>query len=171
MRLWAEERRAGTMELLFTLPVSPLHAVLGKFLAAWIFVGLALAATFVLPITIGYLGDPDWGVVASSYLGSFLMAGAYLGICSLTSALTRNQVIAFVLSVVSCLVLVLLGWSVFQGVLEVVLPAAFVSVLENFSFTTHFDSMLRGLIDLRSVVYFVSLMVFTLLLNVIVVER
>lgn len=171
MRLWAEERRTGTVELLFTLPLSPFDAVLGKFLAAWIFIGLALASTFVLPITIAYLGDPDWGVIVSSYLGSFLMAGAYLGICSLTSALTKNQVIAFVLSVITCLLLVLLGWSVFQNILEAALPASAVTVLENFSFTTHFDSMLRGLIDIRSVVYFGSLMVFTLLLNVLVVER
>jgi ABC-2 type transport system permease protein len=171
MRLWAEERRTGTLELLFTLPVTPFQAVLGKFLAAWLFIGIALCATFVLPITVAYLGNPDWGVITASYLGSFLMAGAYLGVSSLMSALTRNQVIAFVLSVVVCLVLVLLGWSVFQKVLEAVFPAGFVSVLENFSFTTNYDSMLRGLIDPRAVVYFLSLMVFSLLLNVLAVER
>jgi ABC-2 type transport system permease protein len=171
MRLWAEERRSGTVELLFTLPITPLRAVVGKFLAAWSFLGIALLSTFLLPLTVAYLGDPDWGVILASYLGSFLMAGAYLGICSLVSALTKNQVIAFVISVSVCLVLVLLGWSVFQSILEGIFPTAVVAALETFSFTTHFESMLRGLIDLRALVYFGSLMIFTLLLNVLVVER
>src|SRR5581483_727992 len=106
MRLWSEEKRSGTVELLFTLPVTTLEAVLGKFFAGWAFLALAILLSFPMAITVGYLGSPDWGVIVSSYFGSILMAGAYLGVCSLTSALTKNQVISFVLSVLVCLVLV-----------------------------------------------------------------
>jgi ABC-2 type transport system permease protein len=114
MRLWSEEKRTGTVELLFTLPITTLEAVLGKFLAAWSFLTLAILLSLPLAATVAYLGSPDWGVVVSTYLGGVLMAGAYLGVCSLTSALTKNQVISFVLSVVACLVILFLGWSVFS---------------------------------------------------------
>jgi len=171
MRLWSEEKRTGTIELLFTLPVTTLEAVLGKFLAAWAFLSLAILLSLPLAFTAGYLGDPDWGVIACSYLGSILMAGAYLGVCSLMSALTRNQVISFVLSVIVCLVLVFLGWSIFNGVLASVLPQAMVDLLANFSFTTHFDAFTKGIVDPKDVVFFLSLTAFTLFLNVVALER
>ena len=171
MRLWAEEKRTGTVELLFTLPITTLEAVLGKFFAAWAFLALAVLLSFPMAITVGYLGHPDWGVIASSYLGSILMAGSYLGVCSLTSALTKNQVISFVLSVLACLVLVFLGWSVFNGVLGAVLPAWAVDLLANFSFTTHFDAFTKGIIDPKDVLFFLSLTGFTLFLNVVALER
>ncbi|HEY0946532.1 MAG TPA: ABC transporter permease subunit [Opitutaceae bacterium] len=171
MRLWSEEKRTGTVELLFTLPVTTLEAVLGKFLAAWAFLAVAILLSFPMVITVAYLGDPDFGVIAASYLGSILMAGAYLGVCSLTSALTKNQVISFVVSVLACLVLVFLGWSVFNGAMAAVLPQALVDLLANFSFTTHFEAFTKGIIDPKDVVFFLSLTAFTLFLNVVALER
>ena len=171
MRLWSEEKRSGTVELLFTLPLTTLDAVLGKFLAAWAFLAVAILLSFPMAITVGYLGDPDWGVIASGYLGSILMAGAYLGVCSLTSALTKNQVISFVLSVLACLVLVFLGWSVFNGALSAVLPVWAVDLIANFSFVTHFDAFTKGIIDPKDVVFFLSLTGLTLFLNVVALER
>ncbi len=171
MRLWSEEKRSGTIELLFTLPLTTLEAVLGKFLAAWTFLALAILLSFPMAITVGYLGQPDWGVIASGYLGSILMAGAYLGVCSLTSALTKNQVVSFVLSVLACLVLVFLGWSVFNSALSAVLPVWAVDLVANFSFVTHFDSFTKGIIDPKDVAFFLSLTGFTLFLNVVALER
>jgi ABC-2 type transport system permease protein len=171
MRLWSEEKRSGTIELLFTLPVTPLEAVLGKFLAGWAFLTLAIVLSFPMVLTVGFLGHPDWGVIATSYLGSILMAGAYLGVCSLTSALTKNQVISFVVSVLVCLVLVFLGWSVFNGLLGSILPVWAVDLLANFSFMTHFDAFLKGIIDPKDVVFFLSLAGLALALNVLALER
>jgi ABC-2 type transport system permease protein len=171
MRLWAEEKRSGSIELLFTLPVTVPEAVIGKFLAAWLFVSLGIVLTFPMALTVGYLGDPDWGIIFTSYLGSIMMAGAYLGICSLTSALTKNQVISFVISVLVCLGILFLGWSVFSNFLSNIFPVWFVDSISNFSFVTHFDSFTKGVIDLRSVVYFGSLTAFALALNVIALER
>lgn len=172
MRLWSEEKRSGSWELLFTLPISVSHAVIGKFLAAWAFVSLAVVLTLTMPLTVAYLGSPDWGPVFAGYLGGILMAGAYLGICSVASSFTKNQVIAFVISLVLCLVLVLLGWSVFNELmLAVSLPVAAVDALANFSFITHFESMAKGLIRLKDLVFFFSLMAFCLCLNILVLER
>jgi ABC-2 type transport system permease protein len=171
MRLWSEEKRSGTLELLFTLPVTTLEAVLGKYLAAWAFLSVAILLSFPMALTVGFLGDPDWGVIATSYFGSILMAGSYLGVCSLTSALTKNQVISFVLSVIICLVLVFLGWSVFSEVLEAVLPQTLADLLANFSFVTHFEPFTKGIIDPKDVVFFLSLTAFTLFLNVVALER
>lgn len=171
MRLWSEEKRTGTAELLFTLPVTTLEAVFGKFLAAWAFLAVAILLSFPLALTAGYLGQPDWGVMAVSYLGAILMAASYLGVCGLMSALTKNQVISFVISFIACLVLVLLGWSVFNGIMEQALPVWAVDVLSNFSFVTHFDAMTKGIIDPKDVVFFLSLMGFTLFLNVVALER
>lgn len=171
MRLWSEEKRAGTIELIFTLPVTTLEAVLGKFLAAWAFLALAVLMSFPLAVTIGYLGDPDWGVIGTTYFGAILMAGAYLGVCVLMSALTKNQVISFVLSVIACTVIVFLGYSGFTGVLEGFLPIAVADALANFSFITHFDAFTKGIIDPKDVVFFLSLMGFTLFLNVVVLDR
>jgi ABC-2 type transport system permease protein len=171
MRLWSEEKRSGTIELLFTLPLTTLEAVMGKFLAAWAFLAVAILLSFPMAITVGYLGQPDWGVIASGYLGSILMAGAYLGMCSLTSALTKNQVVSFVLSVLACLVLVFLGWSVFNGALSAVLPVWAVDLVANFSFVTHFEAFSKGIIDPKDVAFFLSLTGFTLFLNVVALER
>jgi len=171
MRLWSEEKRSGTAELLFTLPVTTLEAVLGKFLAGWAFLALAVLLSFPMALTIGYLGSPDWGVVAASYLGAILMAGGYLGVCSLTSALTKNQVISFVVSLLVCAVLVFLGYSGFTGFLEGFLPVGTADAVSNFSFITHFNPMVRGIVDPKDVVFFLSLMGFTLFLNVVALER
>lgn len=173
MRLWSEEKRAGTVELLFTLPVTTLEAVMGKFLAAWAFLAIAILLSFPMAITLGYLGDPDWGVIISGYAGSILMAGAYLGVCSLMSALTKNQVISFVLSVFVCVLLVLLGTSMFSGFLTgfLGLPVTVADLIANFSFLTHFDAFTKGIIDPKDLIFFVSLMGFTLFLNVVALER
>jgi ABC-2 type transport system permease protein len=171
MRLWAEEKRNGTVELLFTLPVTTIEAVIGKFLAAWAFFAIAILLSAPLVVTAGFLGSPDWGVIATSYLGSILMAGAYLGLSSLTSAITKNQVISFVLSVLFSLILVFLGWSVFNDALGAVFPQWFVDLLANFSFTTHFDAFTKGIVDPKDLVFFLSLTAFTLFLNVVALER
>ncbi len=171
MRLWSEEKRTGTVELLFTLPITTFEAVLGKYLAAWAFLCAAIALSFPMALTVGYLGDPDWGVILVSYLGSMLMAGAYLGVCSLTSALTKNQVISFVLSVAVCFVLLLLGWSIFSDLMESFLPVAIADVIANFSFITHFDPFTKGIVDPSDVIFFLSLSGFTLFLNVVALER
>src|SRR5580698_1317539 len=165
MRLWSEEKRSGTLELLFTLPVTTLEAVLGKFFAAWAFLTLAILLSFPMVITVAYLGSPDWGVIVASYIGSILMAGAYLGVCSLTSSLTKNQVISFVVSVVVCAALLFLGLSGFTHFLEGFLPVGAADAVANFSFITHFDALLKGIIDPKDVVFFLSVMGFTLFLN------
>ncbi|OHE78773.1 MAG: ABC transporter permease [Verrucomicrobia bacterium RIFCSPLOWO2_12_FULL_64_8] len=171
MRLWAEEKRAGTIELLFTLPVTPAAAVLGKFLAGWAFICLGILLSLPMAATVGYLGSPDWGVLASSYVGGMLMAGGYLGVCSLTSALTRNQVVSFVLSVVLCAILVFLGINGFKQVLENWFPVAVADIVSNFSFLTHHEAFLKGIIDPKDVAFFLSLAGFCLYLNVLVLER
>lgn len=173
MRLWSEEKRAGTVELLFTLPITTLEAVLGKFFAAWAFLAIAILLSFPMAITLGYLGDPDWGVIISGYAGSILMAAGYLGVCSLMSALTKNQVISFVLSVFTCVILVLLGTSMFSGFLTgfLHLPVGISDLIANFSFLTHFDAFAKGIIDPKDVIFFVSLTGLTLFLNVVVLER
>ena len=170
MRLWAEERRAGTIELLFTLPVTMTQAVLGKFLAAWLFTAVALALTFPVWITVNYLGDPDNGIIFAGYLGSLLMAGAYLAIGSCISALTRNQVIAFVVSAAVCLLFVLSGYPVVLDVFSAWAPPFLVETVSSFSFLGHFEDIVKGVIDLRDVVYFASLIALWLFLNVLALE-
>ena len=170
MRLWAEERRAGTIELLFTLPVTMAQAVVGKFLAAWIFTAIALALTFPLWITVNYLGDPDNGVVLAGYLGSLLMAGAFLAIGSCISALTRNQVIAFVVSGVVCLGFVLSGFPLVLEFFDALFPAIVVDAVRSFSFLTHFQAIGKGVLQAGDIVYFVSLIVFWLFVNAVVIE-
>ena len=170
MRLWAEERHSGTVELLLTLPVRLITAVLAKFLAAWAFIAVALVLTFPMIFTVHYLGEPDNGPIVAGYLGSLLMAGAYLAVASCTSALTKNQVISFILSVVICLVLVLLGWGGMSEALNTILPVWLTDLIAQFSFTTHFEALRRGVIDLRDLVYFLSVIGFMLLVNVVVLE-
>jgi len=170
MRLWAEERRSGTIELLLTLPVTTLQAVLGKFLAAWAFTGVALLLTFPLWVTVNYLGEPDNGVILASYLGSLLMAGAFLAIGACLSAVTRNQVIAFVVSVVVCLLFVLSGFPLVLNFFSAWAPEFLVEAISSFSFLSHFNAISRGVIDLRDVIYFLSLIAFWLFANTVIIE-
>ena len=159
MRLWAEERKVGSIELLFTLPVTITQAVLGKFLAAWLFLGIALALTFPMVMTVAYLGDPDGGLIVTGYLGSFLMAGGFLAIGTFFSAISKNQVIAFVLSVVACAILVFAGMPTTLNYLSTFLPAGLVSAIEGMSLQEHFEALQRGVVQFRDVAYFVLLIV------------
>jgi len=158
MRLWAEERKVGTVELLFTLPITITQAVLGKFLAAWLFLTIALALTFPLVITVCYLGDPDMGLIVTGYIGATLMAGGFLAVGCFFSALSKNQVISFVLSVVACGILVYAGMPTTQRFLSF-LPAGLVAAIANMSFQNHFDSIQTGVLELRDLSYFVLLIV------------
>jgi ABC-2 type transport system permease protein len=157
MRLWAEERKVGSIELLFTLPITIVQAVLGKFLAAWVFLGIALALTFPMVLTVAYLGHPDGGLIATGYIGSFLMAGGFLAIGSFFSALSKNQVIAFVLSVVACGVLVFAGMPTTVTYLSLFLPSGLVSAIEGMSFQEHFESIQKGILQFKDIAYFVIL--------------
>jgi len=170
MRLWAEERKSGTIELLLTLPVTATEAVVAKFLAAWLFVGLALALTFPIWITVNVLGDPDNGVIVAGYLGSWLMAGGFLAISACISALTRNQVVAFIISVVVCFGFLLSGLPMVLDVFRGWLPQTAVDAVANLSFLGHFNSISRGVVDLRDLVYFALVIGFWLTANRILVE-
>lgn len=170
MRLWAEERKSGSIELLFTLPITTWEAICGKYLAAFIFCALALALTFPLWIAVNYLGKPDNGVIFASYLGSLFMAGGFLAIGACVSALTKNQVIAFVLSLMLCLVINLLGFPVVLDLLRAWLPSMLLDTISSFSFLSNFDTISRGLLDVRSLIYFASLILFSLFANAVVIE-
>lgn len=170
MRLWSEERKSGTVELLMTLPISLTQAVIGKFLAAWIFSGIALLLTFPMWITVNYLGNPDNTVILASYIGSFLMAGGFLAIGSCISALTKSQVIAFVISVVICFLFVLSGFPMVLDFFTGWAPQALVDAIASLSFLTHFNSIQKGVIDLRDIIYFVVLISFWLYANVVTIE-
>jgi ABC-2 type transport system permease protein len=170
MRLWAEERKSGTVELLMTLPISPLQAVLGKFLAAWAFTGIALALTVPIWITVNYLGDPDNGVIVAAYIGSLLMAGGFLAIGSCLSALTRNQVIAFVITVVACFGFLLAGFPLVLDTFSGWAPQFLVDGIASLSFLTHFADISRGVIDLRDLIYFGLVISAFLWANVIVLQ-
>jgi ABC-2 type transport system permease protein len=158
MRLWSEERRLGTMELLLTMPIATWHAIVGKFLASWIFLGIALALTFPVVITVNWLGSPDNGVIASGYVGSFLLAGSYLAVACMTSAMTRNQVISFILSVLILLFLILCGYNPVTDLLARWASPTVVQVVASFSVMTHFDAFQRGIIDFRDLLFFASVM-------------
>jgi ABC-2 type transport system permease protein len=170
MRLWAEERRTGTMELLLTLPVPLWATVLGKFLAAWAFTGVALALTFPIWITVNYLGHPDNGVILASYIGSFLMAGAYLSIGACISATTKNQVIAFVVSVAVCFLFTVSGAPLVLDFFRGWAPFPLVNAISSFSFLTHFQAITQGVIDLRDLIFFFSLIGLFLTANVVIVD-
>lgn len=157
MRLWAEERKVGSVELLFTLPVTIAQAVLGKFLAAWAFLGIALALTFPMVWTVFYLGNPDVGPIVTGYLGSFLMAGGFLAVGCFFSALSKNQVIAFVLSLVACAVLVYAGMPTTLNYLSTFLPAGLVSAVEGMSIQIHFDNLQKGVVQFKDLAYFALL--------------
>ena len=170
MRLWAEERKSGTIELLMTLPVSTLQAVIGKFLAAWIFTAIALLLTFPMWITVNYLGNPDNLVIIASYVGSLLMAGAYLAIGSCISAITKNQVIAFVIAVVVCFLFIFSGFPLVIDFFQAWAPQVLVNTIASMSFLTHFTNITRGVIDLRDIIYFVSFIAFWLYANSVIIE-
>jgi ABC-2 type transport system permease protein len=170
MRLWAEERKSGTIELFLTLPISMTQAVLGKFLAAWAFAGIALALTFPFWITVNYLGNPDNGVILASYIASWLMAGAFLAIGSALSALTKNQVIAFVVTATVCFLFTVSGSPLVLGFLTAWAPNGLVRAVASFSFLSHFNAILRGVIDSRDAVFFLSVMVAFLFANAVIVE-
>ena len=154
MRLWSEERKSGSIELLMTLPLDRWQAVVGKFLAAWLFTTIAIALTFPVWITINYLGAPDNGAIFAAYVGSVLMAGGFLAVGSCLSAITKNQVIAFVLSVVVCFVLLLAGYPFVLDAFSAWLPATIVDGIASLGFLTHFEDISKGVIDLRDIVYF-----------------
>jgi ABC-2 type transport system permease protein len=170
MRLWSEERKTGSIELLLTLPVTMWQAVLGKFLAAWAFVGIALVLTFPMWITVNYLGEPDNGVIFASYIGSLLMAGGFLAIGACLSAATRNQVIAFILTVVVCFLLLLAGFPLVLDFFRALLPAVLVDAVAGLSFLTHFNAISRGVIDLRDLLFFVLTIVFWLAASAVVID-
>ncbi|MHC4122499.1 MAG: ABC transporter permease subunit [Planctomycetota bacterium] len=159
MRLWAEERRVGSIELLLTLPITVMQAVLGKFVAAWIFMGIALVLTFPMVITVCYLGNPDGGLIVTGYIGSFLMAGGFLAIGCFFSSISKNQVISFVLSVVACAALVFSGMPTVMAYLSTFLPNGLVRAIEGMSFQVHFESIQRGLVEFKDISYFILLII------------
>lgn len=171
MRLWSEERRQGTMELLLTMPITSWQAIFGKFLASWLFLGLALVLTFPVVLTVNYLGDPDNGVIFGAYVGSFLLAGAYLAISCITSAMTRNQVISFILSVVVCLFLILAGWPPVTRMFENLVDSPrLVEAVAAFSVMTHFDGFQRGVIGTRDVIFFLAMIGFSLFTTSVIIR-
>ncbi len=155
MRMWSEERKSGSIELLFTLPITVTQAVLGKFTAAWIFMGIALALTAPFPITVCYLGNPDIGQIITGYIGAFLMAGGYLAIGCFFSALTKNQVISFILAVVACAILYYIGRPTSVNFMSYFLPTNLTTMISNLSFQNHFESMQRGVVKAGDLIFFV----------------
>jgi ABC-2 type transport system permease protein len=172
MRLWSEERRLGTMELLLTMPITAWQAIVGKFIASWLFLGLALVLTFPIVLTVNYLGNADNGVIFCGYIGSFLVAGAYLGVSCLTSSMTRNQVISFIVSVVVIfLALIMAGWPPITDLLVNWAPGWLVDTIVAFSVIPHFDSFQQGVVDLRGLVFFLSVIGFTLFCTGVVIRN
>lgn len=171
MRLWAGERKNNTIELLFTLPITPWQAVLGKYLAAWVFMALALSLTFPILLTVAYLGNPDPGPIIAGYVGALLLAGAYLAIGSFFSSLSRNQVIAFVLGVVGCAIFLFAGSPTVLDYLSGVLPMGFVEAVESLSFRSRFESLQRGVIEIRDLLFFIILAAGWLWANVVAIEE
>ena len=170
MRLWAEERKSGTIELLMTLPISTFQAVLGKYLAAWVVVAVALGMTFPMWITVNVLGQPDNGVIVASYLGSWLMAGAILAIGACVSALNKNQVIAFIIGAGVSFLFLMSGVDIVLGAFRGWAPEFVIEQISSLSFLTHFAAITQGLIDVRDVVYFVALILASLFVNVLLVD-
>jgi len=158
MHMWAEERRQGTVEWLFTMPISLFQCVIGKFIAAWLLIVAALTLTFPIIITVAYLGTPDYGAIFCGYIGSILLAGAYLAITSFTSTLTRSQVVSFIVSVVICLFLIFSGWPPVTDMLVNWAPNQLVELVAYCSVMPHFSSMQRGVIDSRDIIYYLSVM-------------
>lgn len=170
MRLWAEERRTGTIELLMTLPASTFEVVLGKFLAAWLFAGIALALTFPLWLTVNYLGAPDNGVILVSYLGSWAIAGAFIAIGACASALTKNQVIAFVLGAAICFLFLMSGVELVLAAFRAWAPPLVVDLVASFSLITHFNEMMKGVVSAATAIYLATLVVVCLIVNTLLVD-
>ena len=170
MRLWSDERRLGTMELLLTMPVAPWQAILAKFLASWLFLAIALALTFPIIITVNWLGDPDNGVIAAGYVGSLLLAGAFLAVASMTSALTRNQVIAFIVALMICLGFILVGFNPVTSLLSRWASPQVVDAIASFSVLTHFEGFQKGILDTRDILFFLSVMAFALFATGVVIR-
>ncbi len=170
MRLWSEERRSGTMELLLTFPITTWQAIAGKFLASWLFLAIALALTFPVWLTVNVLGDPDNGVIVAGYVGSLLLAGAYLAVSSATSAMTRNQVVSFIVALVVCLALVLVGFPPVTDLLARWAPPWLVEAVAAFSVLTHFEGFQKGVLDSRDVVFFASVIGFALFVTGVVLR-
>ena len=170
MRLWAEERKTGTIELLLTLPLEIWHSVAGKFLAAWAFTALAVALTFPTWLTVNYLGEPDNGVIVAAYFGSLMMAGGFLAIGSCVSATTDNQVIAFIITVVICFVVLMAGFQPLLSPLVGWVPQTIIDAVASLSFLTHFSSISKGVIDARDIIYFALLIGTFLYANVLVLH-
>lgn len=162
MRLWAEERRVGTIELLLTMPITVWQAIVGKFLASWLFLGVALALTFPIWITVNYLGLPDNGVIFAAYIGSWLMAGAYLAVSCVTSAMTRTQVVSFIMALVVCLAFVFAGWPMVTSFLAGLFGPKVADLVSAFGFMTHFEGFQKGILDTRDIIFFLSVIVFSL---------
>ena len=170
MRLWAEERKSGTIELLMTLPLTTTQSVVGKFFAAWIFIFIALILTFPIWITVNYLGQPDNGVILAGYVGSFFMSGAYLSIGSCISSITKNQVIAFVVGATVCFIFTMTGVDIVLNFFKVWAPEFLVNTISSMSFLTHFESIIKGVIEIRDFLFYLSVIIFWLFLNIIIVE-
>jgi ABC-2 type transport system permease protein len=170
MRLWAEERRVGTLELLLTKPIATWQAIVGKFVASWIFLGLALVLTFPVVITVNYLGSPDNGVIFAAYVGSLLLAGTYLAISCMTSALTRNQVVSFIISVVICLFLVLCGFPPVTNLLTRMDRPWVVDIVSSMSVMTHFEPFAKGMLASRDIGFFLLVIIFALFTNGVIIR-
>ncbi|WP_329742840.1 ABC transporter permease subunit [Dyella sp. A6] len=170
MRMWAEESKSGTQELLLTLPVSLVQAMLGKFLAAWLFVGLALLLTFPIWVTVNYLGSPDNGIIVAGYLGSWLMAGAFLAIGACISTFTRSQVVAFILTALVCVLLILAGQAQVMDFFQGTLPRKLMNAAAHLSLLRHFEAIARGVLDIRDLLYFVLTIVAWLTAGVLVLD-
>ena len=170
MRLWAEERKSGSLELLMTLPITLVQAIAAKFMAAWVFAGLALILTFPIWLTVNYLGNPDNGAIITAYIGSFLMAGGFLAIGSCMSAITKNQVIAFIVTVVICFLFMLSDFPLVLDPLRAWMPTILLDAVASLSFLNHYDSVSRGVIDLRDIVYFALMILLWLFINVLALD-
>ena len=170
MRLWAEERRSGTIELLITLPVTNTQLVVGKFLASWVFTLIALVLSMPIWITVNYLGDPDNNVILISYIGSWLMAGAFLALTSCLSTLTKNQVIAFIISSISGFVLIMAGFSLILSAVRSWAPVWITETIGSMSFLSHFSRIQMGVFDLNSLIFFVSMIILCLWINIQLVQ-
>lgn len=170
MRLWAEERRVGAIELLLTKPITAWQAIVGKFLASWIFLGLALLLTFPVFVTVNYLGSPDNGTIIGAYIGSMLMAGTYLAISCMTSAMTRNQVVSFIISAVICLLLVLCGSGSVTNFLTRMDKPWLVDLVSSFSVMTHFEPFAKGMVDSRNVIFFLLVIGFSLFTTGVIIR-
>ncbi len=170
MRLWAEERRSGTIELLITLPVTNTQLVVGKFLASWIFTLIALFLTMPIWITVNYLGEPDNHVILISYVGSWLMAGAFLALSSCLSALTKNQVIAFIISSISGFLLIMAGFNLVLSAVRSWSPNWIIETISSMSFLSHFSRIQMGVFDLSTLVFFISMIILCLWINVQLVQ-